>query len=85
MSTLNRFWVYFDPNTKEGISRYKLAITNFKSPLSDEQLTKLNPADEQQIMDTVRRLSQQFVYDFMMKDLPMIRVATPEPRGRLQS
>lgn len=77
MFTLNRFREYIDPSSKEGISLMNAAIYDFKSPLQPEERIALDSKDGVRFRETIKRLSNQYGYDYLLKNVPSTRTSTP--------
>ena len=77
MTTLNRYRDYIDPTSKEGIAMLNAAIYDFKSPLEpSERISFESNKDGLRFRETIKRLANQFGYDYIMKNVHTERSST---------
>ena len=70
MTSFNIYWNYLDTSTNEGISLYDSAVTNITSPLVSNNKITLHPKDLQVFGNTVKSLSNQCIFDFLIQNVP---------------
>ena len=76
MATLNRFWNYIDPNTKDGDLLTKTATINFKSSVDNVFPLTPNKLEEERFISTIKDLLRAFGCDYLVKTVPSMCVKT---------